>query len=140
MRHIFLTLILMISTSTYAGEVQLTLNEVRFDVELAVTQNEHSHGLMGRTALATNQGMLFVYDTPQELSFWMKSTLIPLDILFFDRDGKLQKIFADTPPCIKEPCETYTPPSPAQYVLEVAAGTAKQLKLKTGDAFTIVRR
>lgn len=140
MRHLFLSLILMIPTISYAGEVQLSLNGINFDVELAITESEHSHGLMGRTTLESNRGMLFVYNEPLQLSFWMKETLIPLDILFFDSDGRLLEFFANTPPCKEEPCKTYTNRSPAQYVLELSAGTAGRLKLKRGDIFTIIRQ
>jgi hypothetical protein len=140
MRYLFLFLALLSSANCQAGDVQLSINGVNFDVELAITQSEHNHGLMGRTTLETNRGMLFVYDEPRQISFWMKSTLIPLDILFFDSDGTLLEFFADTPPCKKEPCKTYTNQSPAQYVLEVSAGTARRLKLKRGDTFTIIRK
>lgn len=130
-----LLLLLIITPPCHAGDISLTLNGATFDVELAISQSEHNHGLMGRTALKKDQGMLFVYEQPELLSFWMKETLIPLDILFFNRDGELLELFADAPPCKKPPCKTYSNRQPAQYVLELPAGTAKRLELKRGDRF-----
>lgn len=135
MYHLLLTLLLTIASTCHAAEAQINLNGATLDVDLAITQNERSHGLMWKKELKKNQGMLFVYDEPQLLSFWMKETLIPLDILFFDREGRLLEFFADTPPCKNEPCKTYSNRLPAQYVLELPAGTAKRLELKRGDRF-----
>lgn len=131
-------LTLAIAATCHAAETQITLNGTTFDVDLALTENEQRHGLMGRDALKENQGMLFVYDEPQRLSFWMKEMLITLDILFFDHDGRLLEFFTNTPPCKKEPCTTYTNHSPAQYVLELPAGTARRLELKYNDTFQFV--
>ncbi len=140
MRHLLLTLLLTITITSHAAETQIMINGVTFDVDLAITQSEQSHGLMGKTKLKNNQGMLFVYDEPQLLSFWMKETLIPLDIIFFDRDGRLLEFFSGVQPCKKEPCKTYSNRTPALYVLELPAGTAKRLKLKRGDAFQTIRQ
>lgn len=140
MRRLLLTFALLLPLSCHAAEVQLSLNGTTFDVDLAITESERRIGLMGKRELKQNQGMLFVYDEPQKLSFWMKETLIPLDILFFDRDGRLLELFANTPPCIKAPCKTYSNQSPALYVLELPAGSAKRLELKRGDTFYIEPR
>lgn len=135
MRTLLLPLLLILTPPCHAGDVSLTLNGATFDVELAISQGEHKQGLMGRTVLNKNQGMLFVYGQPELLSFWMKETLIPLDILFFNRDGELLEFFAEVLPCKKSPCKTYSSRLPAQYVLELPAGTAKKLELKRGDRF-----
>lgn len=140
MRRIFLTAALLLPLSCQAAEVRLTLKGATFEVDLAVTESERRVGLMGRTELKKNQGMLFVYPEAQRLSFWMKGTLLPLDILFFNRDGELLEFFADTPPCREEPCKTYGNATPALYVLELPAGSAKQLELKRGDTFQLVPR
>lgn len=135
MYRYLLTIALMIVPLCHAGESQITLNTTTIDVDLAITDNEHRQGLMGKTELKNNQGMLFIYSEPKHLSFWMKETLIPLDILFFDGDGRLLEIINSAPPCKKMPCKTYKNQIPAQYVLELRAGSAKQLKLKLGDRF-----
>ena len=132
---LLLILLLITSRVSHAADTRITINGVGFDVELAITQEEQSQGLMGRTNLEKGTGMLFVYSDPRELSFWMKETLIPLDILFFDHNSTLIKLFSKVPPCKKDPCKTYSTPSPALYVLELPAGTAKKIKLKPGDRF-----
>jgi uncharacterized membrane protein (UPF0127 family) len=135
MRHLILIFILTLSATGHTAESRIVIKGVGFNVDLAITESEQRHGLMEQTELKKDQGMLFVYSEPQQLSFWMKKTLIPLDILFFDRDGKLLEFFSDVPPCKKEPCKTYSNRTPALYVLELPAGSAKKLELKRGDRF-----
>ncbi|MBU6469096.1 MAG: DUF192 domain-containing protein [Gammaproteobacteria bacterium] len=116
---------------------QVTLAGHRFTVEIANTDAMRERGLMFRTHMAANHGMLFVYSDAQPRYFWMKNTLIPLDIIFFDAHQRLINVSADTPPCKTEQCPTYTSAAPAQYVLELNAGMAKKLGLKPGERFTI---
>lgn len=118
----------------------LDLHGHAFHVELATNDAQREHGLMDRTTLAPDHGMLFVfpYDAPQ--SFWMKNTLIPLDILFFDKDRKLVSMQLDVPPCKSDPCPVYPSGKPVVYVLELAAGTAAQLGITTGDRFSLKGR
>ena len=66
-------------------------------MQLAVTEPEMEHGLMERRDLAPDEGMLFVYAQPQQMSFWMHDTPTPLDIGFFDRDGRLQEVYQMQP-------------------------------------------
>ncbi len=104
--------------------------------ELALTDAEQERGLMQRTELASDRGMLFLFDRPQILQFWMYQTLIPLDILWMGADRRITFISANTPPC-RSPdpsaCPVYGPREPAQFVLEIAAGQAARLGLKLGD-------
>lgn len=136
MRIMLLSASLIFSLCCQAAGITLTLKGTPFDVELAVSESEHRHGLMGKRELKRDQGMLFVYEEPQLLTFWMKDTLIPLDILFFNGDGELTELFAAIPPCRAEPCSTYSNTIPSLYVLELPAGTARALQLKQGDRFT----
>lgn len=71
---------------------------VTFDIELAVTPEEQARGLMYRPSLAPDAGMLFVYDPPQPASFWMKNTMIPLDMVFIDDAGQVANIAERTVP------------------------------------------
>jgi uncharacterized membrane protein (UPF0127 family) len=104
-----------------------------FLVELAVTPEETSRGLMFRRELPDGRGMLFDFKTEQELGFWMKNTYIPLDMIFIRADGTIRRIAANT-----EPLSERTVPSggPARFVLEVMGGTARRLGIEPGDKVT----
>ena len=93
----------------------------RFWVELALTEAEQTQGLMYRSELAEDRGMLFDFQKPQMLSFWMKNTLIPLDMIFLDKDWKVVDIIKNAQPCKSEKCELYVSKFPAKYVVEVGA-------------------
>jgi len=105
--------------------------DVEVEVEIADDTQEMARGLMGRTALAEDAGMLFVYPEERELSFWMKDTLIPLSIAFMDSGGRIvdiqdMKALDDTPP-------HYTSAEPARYALEVNKGFFDERGVEVGD-------
>ena len=102
--------------------------------ELATTVETRTRGLMERPALPANEGMLFIFEAPQPLSFWMFNTLIPLDIIFADERRRIIAIHASVPPC-QPPrrCPTYSSNGPAQFVLEVNGGTTAQTGISIGD-------
>ena len=105
--------------------------EVEVRVEVADTDPERARGLMGRTALAEDRGMLFVFEEEQELSFWMKDTLIPLSIAYMDSEGHIvdiqdMKALDDDPP-------HYASAEPARYALEVNKGFFEERGVEVGD-------
>jgi hypothetical protein len=104
------------------------------DAELATTPETRTRGLMERSSLPVDQGMLFIFEVAQPLSFWMFNTLIPLDIIFADTERRITSISASVPPC-RPPsrCPTYTSPGLAQFELEVNAGTAIKAGIDVGD-------
>ncbi|MFQ5562858.1 MAG: DUF192 domain-containing protein [Parvularculaceae bacterium] len=104
--------------------------EHRFRIEIADTDESRRLGLMYRTELAADAGMLFIYDEPRPISMWMKNTLIPLDMAFIDGDGVIRRIAADTTP---RSLESISSGAPAVAVLEVNAGTFARLGVKPGD-------
>jgi len=106
---------------------------VSITAELARTDAERQKGLMFRDKLLPDQGMLFVFETEYPYSFWMKSTLIPLDMIWLDKDRTIVHIAKNVPPCKEDPCPSYSPDRPALYVLELAAGSADRLGLKLFD-------
>jgi uncharacterized membrane protein (UPF0127 family) len=105
--------------------------EVRVRVEIADDDFERARGLMYRTALAEDRGMLFVFDAEQKLSFWMKNTLIPLSIAFMDSEGRIVDI-QDMKPLDDDP-PSYVSAEPAQYALEVNQGFFEERGVKVGD-------
>jgi uncharacterized membrane protein (UPF0127 family) len=106
--------------------------------ELAVTEPERARGLMFREKLLPDQGMLFVFEKESAPAFWMKNTLIPLDILWLDRDRRIVHIERNVPPCKADPCPSYGPGRPGLYVLELAAGAADRMGLKPSDRLDFV--
>ena len=95
-----------------------------YSVELAVTPRQQAHGLMHVQALADDAGMLFIFDGMAVRSFWMKNTLIPLDMLFFDAEGKFVSAVQQAVP---ESLVSRRSKGPAMYVLELKGGAmAKQ--------------
>jgi uncharacterized membrane protein (UPF0127 family) len=103
-----------------------------FRVELADTDAKRTKGLMDRSVLPQDQGMLFVFDRDEKYSFWMKNTLIPLDIIWIGQNHRVVFISENTLPCKIENCPSVAPPEPARFVLELNAGTAQKIGLKTG--------
>ena len=100
-----------------------------FAVEVADEGGERSQGLMFRPELAPASGMLFVYDAPRHVQFWMKNTLIPLDMLFFDAEGRLVSVHENAVPGDLTPI----PGGEAiQYVLEINGGAARRLGIAPG--------
>jgi uncharacterized protein len=101
--------------------------------ELALTEAQRARGLMYRETILPDQGMLFVFEEEAARSFWMKNTLVPLDMLWLDRDRRIIHIERDVPPCKSDPCPSYGPGKPALYVLELKGGMAAVFGLKTHD-------
>jgi uncharacterized membrane protein (UPF0127 family) len=101
-----------------------------FTVEIARTANQQELGLMNRRSLAPDAGMLFPFDPPRPASFWMRDTLIPLDMIFIRPNGTIARIAANTVPMSETPVAV---PEPMTAVLEIAGGRAAQLDISEGD-------
>lgn len=99
--------------------------EISVLVEISDDPDEQQVGLMNRTELPENQGMLFLFSQPQILSFWMKSTLIPLDVLFFDAQGNFAGM-RTMDPCKQDPCRIYSSDAVATSALELSSGFYEQ--------------
>jgi uncharacterized membrane protein (UPF0127 family) len=111
-------------------EILTSRGRVKFTVELAITKAEQARGLMFRKSLAPDRGMLFPYKPPQRAAFWMKNTLIPLDILYVAPDGRVLSIARNAVPHDETPI-----PSGGVIggVLEIPGGRAAQLGILPGD-------
>ncbi|HWA64038.1 MAG TPA: DUF192 domain-containing protein [Caulobacteraceae bacterium] len=101
-----------------------------FRVEMADTDDSRETGLMCRTSVPANGGMLFDFGTPQPVSFWMKNTLVPLDMLFIGADGRIINIARNTRPLDETPAPSG---GPALAVLELRGGRAAELGIAPGD-------
>jgi uncharacterized membrane protein (UPF0127 family) len=102
---------------------------LRFTVEVADTEAERAHGLMFREQLPQFGAMLFVYESAQPVAFWMKNTLIPLDMLFFDDAGRLARVHSNAQPRDETPIPGGTD---IRYVLEINGGMAESLGIEPG--------
>jgi uncharacterized membrane protein (UPF0127 family) len=104
-----------------------------FAVEIADEPGEWRHGLMERSSLPQNGGMLFIFPEQAPRAFWMMNTLIHLDIIFADAEGRILNIAANVPPCVApRRCPTYRSIAPARYVLEITGGRAESLGIRAG--------
>ena len=115
--------------SDSTAELRWDGGSVRFAVEIADSPDERARGLMYRESLPATSGMLFVYDSPQTVSVWMKNTLIPLDILFIAADGTVKRIASKAKPHDEAPLPAGTA---VQFVLEINGGLAARLGLGEG--------
>ena len=114
---------------------EMSLKGHAFVLEIAATPAERARGLMNRESLAQDSGMLFVFSAESPLNFWMKNTLIPLDILYMDSDGVVVDIQTMIPqPSVSDSeLREYPSAAPAQYALEINAGLAGSLGFAVGD-------
>ncbi len=103
-----------------------------FDLEIADDAKERARGLMFRESLSSQTGMLFVFAHPDQYSFWMKNTKIPLDIIWLDQEKNVVFIYPDAQPCPSANCPSILPPEKAQYVLELNAGSSQKIGLNVG--------
>jgi len=109
------------------------------NVEVAADDATREQGLMFRDQLAADHGMIFLFPQSGEYPFWMKNTLIPLDMLWIDEGKKIVHVSSNVPPCKADPCPSYPPHANAKYVLELASGVAVKHGLKNGDVLQFVR-
>lgn len=139
-------LVLLLGVSTFSTSVKdlyyqqsehswIRVRDHYIQVELAQTPEEWARGLMFREKLADQEGMLFIGDREEPRSFWMKNTLIPLDILYLDAERRVVRIAERTVPLSEDPIPSV---SPAKYVLEIAGGRAAAMDIRLDDQFVFL--
>ena len=111
---------------------------VKVRVEIADNEARRGRGLMFRRHVGLNAGMAFVWRTDVEGGFWMKNTLVPLSIAFYDAKGRIVRIM-DMPPCTADPCPVYDPRATYRGALEVNRGAFKRWRVHVGDRITVRR-
>jgi uncharacterized membrane protein (UPF0127 family) len=116
---------------------RVAVGNITVYAEAADTFAEREMGLMNRTYLNEDAGMLFIFPTPQQQSFWMENMRIPLDIVFITADNHVLEIYASVPPCTGDPCTLYTSSAPIQYALEVNSGFCARNGIVSGDPVVI---
>ena len=107
-------------------------------VEIADTTEREMYGYMYRPEVREDEGMVFVYPESGWHSFWMKNTLVPLDIIWLDDEFGVIHMQTPAPPCKADPCPSFGPMRASRFVLEARAGTAARERLKRGDRIGIV--
>lgn len=107
--------------------------EVKINVEIADSVMKHQIGLMNRTSMDYKSGMIFIFGSERPRSFWMKNTLIPLDMIFVDSNFKIVNITKQAQPCKIITCEVYPSGVSAMYVVEVNGGFVDDKGIRIGD-------
>jgi hypothetical protein len=120
----------------YFESTTMTLKEKTFTIEVAKSDEQVERGLMYRDSMPADHGMIFLMDKEAKISFWMKNTRIPLDIVFLDKNGKVLEVQARKP--FDETGRG--PASPALYVIELNLGVAEKIGLKPGDTVEIPKK
>jgi uncharacterized protein len=120
-----------ISVEFGTREITLPRGQI-VNAETMITTEQLRRGMMYRTSLAPDHGMLFVHPAPGNYPYWMYQTLIPLDIIWMDTDHRILQIVQNAPPCKTGPnqCTQYYCTKPAKYVLELAGGMSKKYGLQ----------
>lgn len=113
--------------------ISLQIKDRHFNLEIAQTVSQRVKGLMNRDSLCPDCGMIFIFENQMPLSFWMKNTHIPLDIIFLDASGKVINIGNGIPQSLDQ----INSLSPAKYVIELNAGTSQKIGLKSGDLISL---
>lgn len=118
------------------AEAVAVIHDHAVDLEVAATPEQQALGLMYRADLGENRGMLFPFDPPRPAAFWMKNTLMALDIIFL-RDQQVVTIHANVPPCKTPACPTYSSNGPIDQAIELEAGQAQRLGVEQGDRIQV---
>lgn len=105
-------------------------------IEVAADDDTRAQGLMFRDRVPEGTGMLFVFPQNGEYPFWMKNTLVPLDMIWIDEQRRVVHVKENVPPCKSDVCPSYPPHAQAKYVLELGAGQAAKHRVANGSTLT----
>jgi len=122
---------------TLPATYRVTVGNTTVYAEAANTPAKWEIGLMNRTYLNEDAGMLFIFPIQIQQSLWMKNMRIPLDIVFITADNHVLEIYASVPPCTSDPCPLYTSSAPVKYALEVNSGFCARHSIASGDPVVI---
>lgn len=135
MSRLILALVVALAAPAHADmrRMEIRIGDHAFHVEVAETTKQRMRGLMFRESMGAREGMLFIQPQPAPTAFWMKNTLIALDMLFYDSEGRLLASHLDVPPCTTPQCPSYPAFGPVKYIVELNGGTFERLGLGEGD-------
>ncbi|AHH10856.1 DUF192 domain-containing protein [Borrelia coriaceae] len=127
--RIFFTLVFCISCVNHIYDKEIIINNTKFFVKLAIDEPTRAKGYMGTKRINENNGMLFVFRSEKNLSFWMKDTPVPLEIAYINSVGIIKEIYSLVPFSEKVVNSRYK----VKYALEVLKGSFAKFKIKVGD-------
>ncbi|MBN1385659.1 DUF192 domain-containing protein [Candidatus Woesearchaeota archaeon] len=122
-----------VASNATENTIQICFPERCIAAEVADTPELRAQGMMYRESLSEEEGMLFVFDRPAVYHFWMRNTLIPLDMIFLDPHKRIIHIEEKVPPCYEAECEKYGPMEDVLYVVEVNAGYCENNGIESGQ-------
>lgn len=134
---LIILIIIILSSNLNENKNKVCFDKNCFNIEVVSTPKELSKGLMFRESLEKDSGMLFIFPENGIYSFWMKNTLIPLDIIWINLDEKIVFIKNNAQPCQEDNCESFTPNETAKYILELNSGIAEKTGLEIGNKLDI---
>lgn len=148
---IFLFIVIVLIANNFNKFENFNDNQIKSDsvvisdghviyVTLAENKDEWAKGLMHVEKLEDDYGMFFIFNDDEVRNFWMKDTLIALDMIFIDSEFKIINIVHDARPCINESCEIHSSIFPARYVLEVNSGFCVKNNVSINDSLRLVRK
>lgn len=127
------------SIETYNGPLVVLPDGSAVHLEIAADDPTRTQGLMFRDRVPEGTGMLFIFAHPDEFPFWMKNTLVPLDMIWIDEQNRVVHVEANVPPCKADPCPSYPPHAIAKYVLELGGGQAAKHRVVNGSTLRFER-
>ena len=123
----------------YSGPVAILPDGSTVRMEVAADDDTRAQGLMFRDRVPEGTGMLFVFAQSGDYPFWMKNTLVPLDMVWVDDQSRVVHVEPNVPPCKADPCPSYPPHAVAKYVLELGGGQAAKHRVVNGSRLTFQR-
>ncbi len=135
---IALLIFLTINKNQKYTKVCFNDKEICFRAEVADSEAKRQHGLMFRKNLKQDEGMLFIFPIADTYAFWMKNTLIPLDIIWINENREIVFIKKDAQPCKNLACDNIIPTAKALYVFEINSGLVEKFRIKEKDTAMII--
>lgn len=135
----FVLLLLFACSSQNSSDSFVEFGDSRFFVKVADEPGEWQKGLMFVQSMPYNEGMLFIFDDVSPRTFWMKNTLIPLDMIFIDESFVVVDVKENVQPCNADPCETYPSKFESKFVLELNANVVKKSNISIGSIMKMTR-